>query len=244
MFTLFKKELNFFFNSLIGYIVVGVFLVGMGLFLWFFNGQFNILDMGYANLDSLFLLSPWIFLFLIPAVTMRIFSEEKHTGTIELLLTRPISDLTIILAKFFAAITIILVAILPTLIYFLTIYFLAIPVGNVDVAGIIGSFIGLFFLASVYTSIGIFASSITKNQIIAFIIAILLSFFFYSGFSSIGSLKFIGEIGNFINNLGIAAHYKSISRGVIDSRDIIYFLSVIAIFIFFTRLKLQSRKWA
>ncbi|HIE16245.1 MAG TPA: gliding motility-associated ABC transporter permease subunit GldF, partial [Bacteroidales bacterium] len=233
MFTLLKKELNFFFNSLIGYIVVGIFLVGLGLFLWFFNGQFNILDMGYANLDSLFLLSPWIFLFLIPAITMRMFAEEKNTGTIELLLTRPINDITIIFAKFFAAIIIVFIAILPTFIYFLTIYFLAIPIGNVDIAGITGSFIGLFFLAAVYTAIGIFSSSITKNQIIAFIVALLLSFFFYSGFSSVGSLKFIGEIGDFISKLGISAHYKSISRGVIDSRDITYFISVIAIFIFF-----------
>jgi len=243
MFTLFKREVNYFFSSLIGYIVISVFLIMMGLILWVFSGQFNILDMGYANIDSMFIIAPWIFLFLIPAITMRIFAEEKRTGTIELLLTRPISDFSIVFAKFLAALFIVFLALLPTITYFLTIYFLAIPQGNIDIAGITGSFIGLFFLAAVYVAIGVFASSITENQIIAFILAVLLSFFFYTGFDSIAMLNFLSPAASLIQSLGISMHYSSVSRGVIDSRDIIYFLSVIALFLFFTRLKLQSRKW-
>jgi ABC-2 type transport system permease protein len=243
MFTLFKREVNYFFSSLIGYIVISVFLIMMGLLLWVFSGQFNILDTGYANIDSLFILAPWVFLFLIPAITMRVFAEEKRTGTIELLLTRPLSDFTIVFAKFLASLFIVFLAMLPTIIYFITIYLLAVPQGNIDVAGITGSFIGLFFLAAVYVSIGIFASSLTENQIIAFIIALLISFFFFTGFDSLALLNFLSPTAPLIQSLGISAHYTSISRGVIDSRDIIYFLSVIALFLFFTRLKLQSRKW-
>ncbi len=243
MFTLFKREVNYFFSSLIGYVVVSVFLIMMGLLLWVFSGQFNILDTGYANIDSLFIIAPWVFLFLIPAITMRVFAEEKRTGTIELLLTRPFGDFTIVFAKFLASLFIVFLALLPTVIYFATIYFLAVPQGNIDVAGITGSFIGLFFLAAVYVSIGIFASSLTENQIIAFIIAVLISFFFYTGFDSLAMLNFLSPTSALIQSLGISAHYTSISRGVIDSRDIIYFLSVIALFLFFTRLKLQSRKW-
>jgi ABC-2 type transport system permease protein len=214
-----------------------------GLMLWVFSGQFNIPETGYANIDSLFIIAPWIFLFLIPAITMRVFAEEKRTGTIELLLTRPLSDFTIVFAKFSASLFIVFLSLLPTITYFITVYFLAVPQGNIDIAGIIGSFIGLFFLAAVYVAIGIFASSLTENQIIAFILAVLLSFFFYTGFDSLSKLMFLSPISGFIQGLGISAHYTSLSRGVIDSRDIVYFLSVIALFMFITRLKLQSRKW-
>ncbi len=243
MFTLFKREVNYFFSSLIGYIVIAVFLIMTGLLLWVFSGQFNIPEAGYANIDSLFIIAPWIFLFLIPAVTMRVFAEEKRTGTIELLLTRPLSDFIIVFAKFAASLFIVFLALAPTLTYFITVYFLAVPPGNIDVAGITGSFIGLFFLAAVYVAIGIFASSLTENQIIAFILAVLLSFFFYAGFDSLSKLVFLSGISGLIQGLGISAHYVSMSRGVIDSRDLVYFLSVIALFLFLTRLKLQSRKW-
>jgi len=243
MFTLFKKEINNFFSSLIGYIVIIVFLLVNSLFLWVFPGQFNILDSGYSTLQSLFIISPWIFLFLVPSITMRLISDEKKTGTIELLFTRPLTDFQIIFVKYLAGVTLVLFSILPSLIYFISVYYLGNPVGNIDTGATWGSYIGLFFLASVYASIGIFASALTQNQIIAFIISMLLSFFFYIGFDSIASLDFLKSIQGIIINMGINEHYKSISRGVIDTRDIIYFLSIIIGFLFATKLVLQSRKW-
>jgi len=229
-----------------GYVVIIVFILANSFFLWIFpntSGAFNILESGYANLDGLFILAPFIFLFLVPALTMRLFADEKKSGTIELLLTRPLSDLKIIIAKFFAGLTLVLFSLIPSLIYFVSVYLLANPVGNVDTGGIWGSYIGLFFLAGVYVSIGIFSSSLTENQIIAFILAMLMSFFFYIGFESLSTLDIFKSIDYLIVNIGINEHYKSISRGVIDSRDIIYFISTISIFIFLTKIVLESRKW-
>ena len=243
MYSLFKKELSVFFSSLIGYIVIIVFLVANSLFMWVFPGDSNVLDLGYSSIDTLFIISPWVFLFLVPAVTMRLFSDEKKSGTLELLLTKPLSDLQIILAKYFAGFVLVLFSLLPTLIYFLSIYRLGNPVGNIDTGGTWGSFIGLFFLASIYVAIGIFASSLTENQIIAFIISMLLSFVFYIGFDSLGTLDLFSKIDSFIFNLGINEHYRSMSRGVIDTRDIIYFLSIISGFLVMTKTVLQSRKW-
>jgi len=242
MITLLKKEINEFFSTITGYIVVLVFLLAIGLFMWVFPGQYNVLDSGYASLDTLFTLAPWIFLFLVPAVTMRMVAEEKKSGTMELLMTRPISDLQIVISKYLAALVLVLIALIPTLIYFYSVYQLGNPVGNVDVAGTVGSYIGLFFLAAIYVSIGIFASSLTSNQIIAFIIAVLVSFFFYMGFDFLSGMWIFGGIDTFIVDLGINAHYKSMSRGVIDTRDIVYFLSVIVIFIFLTKTIIQTRK--
>ncbi len=243
MIELFKKEVSSFFSSLTGYIVVVLFLLTTGLFLWVFPGNLNILDNGYAHLTPLFAIAPWIFLFLAPAVTMKLFSEEKKSGTIHLLFIKPISDLEIVLAKYFAALVIVLISLLPTLIYYYSVCKLSTPVGNVDHGATIGSYIGLFFLASIYIAIGTFASSLTKNQIVSFLIALSISFFFYIGFDSLGILTGSYEMGYFIRQLGINEHYRSISRGVIDSRDLIYFLSMDILFILFTRTKLQSRKW-
>ena len=243
MFVLLRKEINTFFNTLTGYIVILVFLLINGLFLWVFHGEFNVLDSGYSSLDTLFVISPWVFLFLIPAITMRLFSEEKRTGTIELLITKPLSEFRIIFAKYLAGLCLSLFAILPTLIYFLSVYYLGNPEGNVDVGGTWGSYIALFFLAAVYTSIGVFSSAISDNQIVSFIVAIVLSFFFFIGFESMSSLDILLPIGNFLINLGINDHYHSMSRGVVDSRDLIYFILVIAAFLAFTRTVLESRKW-
>jgi ABC-2 type transport system permease protein len=242
MISLLKKEINEFFSTITGYIVVLVFLLAIGLFMWVFPGQYNVLDSGYASLETLFTLAPWIFLFLVPAVTMRMIAEEKKSGTMELLMTRPISDLQIVISKYLAALVLVLIALIPTLIYFYSLYQLGNPVGNVDVAGTVGSYIGLFFLAAIYVSIGIFASSLTSNQIIAFIIAVLISFFFYMGFDFLSGMWIFGGIDTFIVDLGINAHYKSMSRGVIDTRDIVYFLSVIVVFIFLTKTIIQQRK--
>lgn len=243
MFALFGKEIKTFLSSLIGYVVISVFLLITGLFMWIFPGDLNVMDMGYANIDTLFYVSPWVFMFLIPAITMRSFAEEKRTGTIELLFTRPISDLQIIFAKYLAGLLLVLIALLPTLIYFITVYQLGNPVGNIDQGGMWGSYVGLVFLAAAYVAIGIFSSSITNNQIVSFLLAAILSFFMYAGFASIGDFNLLGSLDNFVKSLGISDHYASLSRGVIDSRDVVYFLALISIFILLTRTVLSSRKW-
>ena len=243
MIVLLKKEISGFFNSLTGYIVILVFLLINSLFLWIFPGQFNVLESGYSNLETMFVISPWVFLFLVPAVCMRLFSEEKRTGTIELIITRPISELQIVLAKYLAGLSLVLFSLLPSLIYFFSVYQLGNPVGNIDTGGTWGSYIGLFFLAGIYAAIGVFSSSLSENQIVAFIIAIILSFFFYIGFESISTLGFFGKFDGILINLGINEHYRSMSRGVLDTRDIFYFIGVIAIFIFATKTVLESRKW-
>ena len=243
MYSLFKKEITSFLSSLSGFVVIIVFLIANGLFLWVFKGNLNIMDNGYATLESLFILAPWIFLFLIPAITMRTFAEEKKSRTMELLLSRPLSDMQIVLAKYFAAMVLILLAILPTLIYFYSISRLGSPRGNIDSGGTWGSYAGLLFLAGIYAAIGIFISSLTENQIVSFIISLLLCFLFYIGFDYLSSLDVFGGFSTFIIKLGINEHYRSMSRGVLDTRDILYYISVIFIFLLLTKIKLQSRNW-
>jgi ABC-2 type transport system permease protein len=243
MFTLFKKELSSFFSSLIGYLVISLFLITNGLFLWVFPGQYNILDNAYATLGPVFYFAPWIFLFLIPAISMRMFSDEKNTGTIELLFTKPISDYKIIFAKYLATLSLVLFSLLPVFIYYISIWYLSNPVGNIDVGAFWGSFLGLIFLAGVYVAIGIFSSSLTQNQIVAFILAVALSYFIYIGFDSLAFVSWFKGIENLIISLGVAEHYRSISRGVVDSRDVIYFASIIVFFTALTKLKLESRKF-
>ncbi|MEZ5197788.1 MAG: ABC transporter permease, partial [Bacteroidales bacterium] len=188
MFILLKKEVNSFLNSLLGYIVMAVFLLVNGLFLWVFPLESNIPDYGYANLDGLFLMAPFIFLFLIPAITMRFFAEEKKSGTIELLMTKPFTDLQVILAKYFAGLFLVIISLLPTLVYYFSVYQLGFPKGNIDTGGMWGSYIGLLFLGASFVAIGLFASSITDNQIISFILAALFSGFIYIGFEFIYGL--------------------------------------------------------
>jgi len=243
MFTLYRKEISGFFSSLIGYIVIIVFLVANSLFIWVFPGALNIPSSGYASLEPMFTIAPWIFLFLVPAITMRLFADEKKSGTIEVLLTRPLSELQIVIAKYLAGLTLVLFSLIPSLVYFLSVYLLGNPAGNIDTGGTWGSYTGLFFLAGVYVSIGLFASSLTENQIISFITALLISFFFFIGFDAIASLISSGVLNILLTGLGINFHYMSISRGVIDTRDIIYFVSVVAAFILFTKIILESRKW-
>lgn len=243
MFALYKKEIAAFLNTLIGYVVILVFLVGSSLFLWVFPTEYNILNFGYANLDAFFLLAPFVFLFLIPAISMRFFAEEKKTGTIELLFTRPLSDWQIIMAKYLAGITLVIIALIPTLVYVLTVYLLGFPTGNLDLGTVGGSYIGLIFLAAAFTAIGLFASVLTDNQIVAFIIGISLSAFAYLGFDIIYSLDLFGSVDLFVKSLGISAHYSSIRRGVIDLRDVVYFLSISALFLLFTHTFLSKRKW-
>jgi ABC-2 type transport system permease protein len=243
MYSIYRKEIVSFFSSLTGYIAIVVFLALTGWFMWINHSEFNILDGGYSTIDTLFFIAPWVFLFLVPATTMRSFAEERKTGTIELLLTHPVSEMQLVMAKYLATVTLILLSLLPCLIYFATVYFIGNPIGNIDSGGTWGSFIGLFFLASAYASVGIFASSLTDNQIVAFIISAVLCFFMYTGFDSLASMAPLKSVSTFVISLGINEHYKSLSRGVIDIRDIIYFVILSAVFTGAARLKLQSRKW-
>ncbi|MCB0410048.1 MAG: gliding motility-associated ABC transporter permease subunit GldF [Flavobacteriales bacterium] len=246
MFTLYLKEIRSFLSSLIGYMAIGVFLTLLGVFLWIIPteaGGANILDNGFANIDPLFYIGPWVYLFLIPAITMRTFSEEKKTGTIELLLTRPLTDFQIVMAKYLAGFSLVIISLLPTLIYYYSVHVLGYPKGNMDTGAMWGSYIGLLMLGAGFVAIGVFASSISENQVIAFIIALLLCFFMYTGFDFISQASLFGGLSPVIKGLGINEHYLSLSRGVVDTRDVIYFVSLIAVFILLTKLNLESRKW-
>lgn len=238
MLAILKKEINTFFASPIGYLVIAIFLLLNGLFLWLFKGDYNILDYGFADASPFFLLAPWILIFLIPAVTMRSFSDEKKQGTLELLLTKPISHSNIVLGKYFGAFILILIAILPTLLYIFTIYQLGNPVGNLDIGSTLGSYFGLLFLIAAYTAIGVYASTLSDNQIVAFITSIFICFVFYIGFDGIADFM----SSNFIEQLGMNAHFKSMSRGVLDTRDIIYFLSITICFLMLTKLNINKER--
>lgn len=309
--ALIRKEIRGFLGSLIGHIVIVAFLLITGLFLWVFPD--NLLDLGYADLAPLFFIAPWVFLFLVPAVTMRSFSDERRSGTMELLLTKPISELKLVLAKYLAAVLLVFIALLPTLVYVfsvdgLSLSQVALPAGErahrllglristlvvavagvwlllarrrradprwttgglvlraallgavvvlwysivgallfmegIDTGGTWGSYVGLFFLAACFTAIGVFASALTDNQIVAFLIALLLCFITFIGFDLVADFSVFGAWEGPLKSIGIQQHYQSISRGVIDLRDVLYFLGVIGIFVLLTRTVIQSRKW-
>ena len=242
MYSLFLKEINSFFNSLTGYIVIIVFLLMNSLFMWVFDGPMNIPEGGYATLETLFFIAPWVFLMLIPAITMRSFAEEKRAGTLDLLLTRPLSGLQITGAKYLASVLLVILALLPTLIWYFSVIALGNPVGNIDHGGTWGSYAGLLMLACAYAAIGIFCSSLTDNLLISFLLAAILCLFFCYGFEQIGNLFPSGKAGNLIMSLGIMDHYQSMSRGVIDTRDILYFLAFITLFLLMTRTSLEYKK--
>jgi ABC-2 type transport system permease protein len=243
MFSIFKKEVNLFLSSLIGYLSIAVFLVATGLFLWVFP-DYSVINYGFSTLDPFFGMAPYIFLFLIPAITMRTFAEESQTGTIELLITRPITEWEIVVGKYLASLFLVVLAILPTFIYFISIHELGMPKGNLDIGATWGSYLGLLGLGAVFVSIGVFSSSVTKNQIVAFILALFLCGFTYDAFSSLSKLPiFYGSLDIIIESMGINYHYASISRGLIDSRDLIYFVTVIIFFLSLTKFALEKRKW-
>lgn len=241
MLTILQKEFNAFLNSPVAYVVLGVFLIATGLFVWVFPDS-SVLDYGYADLQTLFSLAPWIFLFLIPAITMRTFAEEKKAGTIELLLTRPLTDGQIIGGKYLACFLLALLALIPTLLYYFSVYKLGSPAGNIDSAATVGSYVGLGLLAAVFAAIGVLASALTRDQIIAFLVAVVGCFLLYSGFDSLASVL-EGSTAYYVGQLGIAAHYRDLSKGLIDSRDLVYFFSVVAVALQATRLALRSRNW-
>ena len=235
MFPILKKEFNSFFAGPIAYLVIGLFLLINGLYLWVFKDDFNILNAGFSDLSPFFYMAPWLFLFLIPAITMKSFANEFSSGTIEILKTNPISDWQIVLGKFSASLLLVVVALVPTLTYVFSINELGDPVGNLDFGSTIGSYVGLLLLATTYTAIGLFTSTLSENQIVAFILGVFITFFLFYGFDAISN-----SVGNnlSIKKMGINEHFKSISRGVIDTRDILYFLSVTIFFLYITKTRL------
>jgi ABC-2 type transport system permease protein len=239
MWALCKKELRQFFSNLTGYMAILLFLLLNGLFLFVFP-ETNLFDYGYATMDKFFELAPWVLLLLIPAITMRSFADEFKSGTFEILQTLPLSRFQVIFGKYLAALIVVVIAILPTFLYVITISKLS--TGGIDTGGIMGSYIGLFFLAAVFTAIGVFCSSITSNPVVAFLLSAFACFVIYSAFSAISNIPaFQSGAGYFIELLGIDSHYRSISRGVIDSRDIVYFFSMIVLFLFLTSKNLLKR---
>ncbi len=243
MYALFKKEVSVFFSSLTGYLVIMLYLLVTSLFLWVIPGDNNLFEMGYANLDAFFSLSPWLFMFLVPAITMRQFPDEIKSGTMELLLTKPITEGQIVLAKFLASLTIVVLALVPTLVYYGSVYYLGSPIGNLDTGGIWGSYFGLLLMAALFVGMGIFTSVLTDNQIVAFLIGIFIMFVFFIGFELSASLIEAPKGQYFIQYMGVNQHYGSLGRGVIDTRDVVYFMALTVVFLKLAQLKLQSRKW-
>jgi len=242
MYAVFKRELSGLLNSLMAYITIGVFLLACGLLLWFFPDT-SILEYGYAELSGFFGLVPFLFIFLLPAMTMRAFAEERKEGTFILLATRPLTDWQIVLGKYFSCLVLVLFALLPTLVYYYTVYMLALPRGNVDAGAVTGSYAGLLLLGAAFAAIGIFASVVTKSQVIAFALAVFMCFIFFSGFEAMSRIFALRSMAPVLLALSISEHYESLGRGVLDTRDLVYFVSVVLCFLAMTRWVLGGRKW-
>jgi ABC-2 type transport system permease protein len=242
MIAILKREIRSFFGNPLGYMIIGLFLVLCGLFLWVFRGNYNLFDYGFAEMDLFFGLVPWIFIFLVPAITMKSFSEEKRQGTLELLFIKPISLTKVVLGKFLGALTLLLLALLPTLLYPYALSQLGTTLGNIDMGVVWGSYFGLVFLSLAFVSIGVFCSSLTQNQVMAFILATVLCFLLYFGFDSLASLFSEGNTIKWIENLGMRSHYQGVSRGIIDLKDLIYFLSVALLFLAGAVFQLKNMK--
>ena len=240
MLAILKKELNLFFATPIGYMVIAIFLLINGLFLWVFNGDYNFLNAGFADLNGFFFITPWFFIFMIPAITMRTFSDEIRLGTIEIIKTKPISSWEVIIGKYLGSLTLIIIALIPTLTYVYTVYQLAATPDNIDFGSIMGSYFGLLFLASSITSIGMFTSTLSNNQIVAFLLGVTLAFFVFYGFEAMDGMI---KMENYdLKNLGLYARFVNISRGVVDTKDLIYFLSITFFFLFITKLNFDKEQ--
>ena len=242
MITLYKKEISIFFSTIIGYLIIGLFLLISSLILWHDISEINILDNAYASMDSFFSIAPLIFLLFIPSVSMRVFSEEFNTGTIETLITKPISSFEIVTAKFFAVLSLVIIAILPTITYVISIYFLGETTGNLDLAAVVGSYIGLLLLSSIFASISVYASSLSSNQIVAFILAIIMSSFFFFGFDILSQLPYLQIVDLILQKIGISYHYNMMSKGLLKVSDLVYFMSVSLLFIKLTVVVIKNKK--
>ena len=241
MLAIFKREITSFFTTATGILALGLFLAINGLLLWVFKGPYNVFDYGFADLSAFFMLSPFIFLFLIPALSMKSFSDEKKSGTLELLLMKPISPWELVLGKFFGIMVLGIIALAPTLVYVWCISVLGTETGNFDIGLVMGAYIGMILLLTAYTGIGLFTSTLSENQIVAFLFAILLSLFAYLGFEAISGLLLDGGFSLFVENLGMQAHYERMGRGIIDTRDVIYFISLAVFFLFLSVTRLKQR---
>ena len=241
MITLYKKEISIFFSTIIGYLIIGLFLLISSLILWHDISEINILDNAYASMDSFFSIAPLIFLLFIPSVSMRVFSEEVNTGTIETLITKPISSFEIVTAKFFAVLSLVIIAISPTITYVISIYFLGETTGNLDLAAVVGSYIGLLLLSSIFSSISVYASSLSSNQIVAFILAIIMSSFFFFGFDILSQLPFLQIVDLTLQKIGISYHYNMMSKGLLKVSDLVYFMSVSLLFIKLTEVVIKNK---
>jgi ABC-2 type transport system permease protein len=235
--AIYLKELRGFFSSLSGYLVICIFLLVSGLFVFVFDGEFNVLNYGFADLTPFFLVVPWLFMFLIPAICMRSFTVERELGTLEIVLTRPISIRSLIGGKYLAALTLILLALIPTVLYVLTVGELGTSSYNIDLGSTLGSYLGTILLALSYTAIALFSSTITKNQIVAFLGAALLCFTMYFGFEGIAGYV---SSDSLLTSFGMKYHYESMARGVLDTRDVIYFVSVAVFFFALSEISLKS----
>ena len=242
MITLYKKEISIFFSTIIGYLIIGLFLLISSLILWHDISEINILDNAYASMDSFFSIAPLIFLLFIPSVSMRVFSEEFNTGTIETLITKPISSFEIVTAKFFAVLSLVIIAILPTITYVISIYFLGETTGNLDLAAVVGSYIGLLLLSSIFASISVYASSLSSNQIVAFILAMIMSSFFFFGFDILSQLPYLQIVDLTLQKIGISYHYNMMSKGLLKVSDLVYFMSVSLLFIKLTEAVIKNKK--
>lgn len=242
MIAIFTKEIRLFFSSVIAYMAMTLFFVVVALNVWVFPG--NIFEFGFASLTSYFLFAPWVLIFLVPALCMRLLSEEYHEGTFEILATQPVSDLGIVAGKFLAALALWFLTLLPTLVYLFCILDLDTDTATADTGAMIGSYIGLFLLGGAFVAISLFASSVSRNQVTAFLVGVVLCYFFYNAFFQLSQLEaFTGRLDYIIQSFGMGAHYEALSRGVIDSRDLVYFLSLIVLFLLLTKTALESRKW-
>lgn len=241
MITLYKKEISIFFSTIIGYLIIGLFLLISSLILWHDISEINILDNAYSSMDSFFSIAPLIFLLFIPSVSMRVFSEEFNTGTIETLITKPISSFEIVTAKFFAVLSLVIIAILPTITYVISIYFLGETTGNLDLAAVVGSYIGLLLLSSIFSSISVYASSLSSNQIVAFILAIVMSSFFFFGFDILSQLPSLQIVDLILQKIGISYHYNMMSKGLLKVSDLVYFMSVSLLFVKLTEVVIKNK---
>ena len=237
--SLFLKEITAFFGSLTGYLILVLFLVAIGLLVWVFP-ESSVLDYGYADLESLFLYTPYVFTFLIPAISMRTLAEERRAGTWELLQTSPLSLTQIVLAKYLALIVLVFMAILPTLGYAYSISLLGNPAGNLDWAGFFGSWLGLLMIGATFSAVGLFASSLTSQQVLAFVLGVFLCFVLYFGLTALAGMV-SGDWAYWIEELSLSYHYNSLSRGVIDSRDLFFLLGMIWVFLGATVLILKKK---
>ena len=242
MLSVYLKEVASFLSSLTGYIVIAVFLCLLGLIMWVFP-DYSILYYPYATLEQLFAMAPIVFLFLVPAITMKSFAEEWQTGTIEFLHTKPLREYEIILGKYFASLTLVILALLPTLLFYYSVYELGSPKGNIDYGAVIGSYLGLVLLACAFVAIGIFSSALTNNQVVSFLLGAFLSYLFYWGIYFLSKLPaFVGRLDDIIQRLGLDHHYLAISKGIVDTRNVIYFLVFSSIFLVLTSLVIIKRK--